>query len=467
MRARSIITRGAVVAASLGLAACFDFDRAYENYCLRGLCDGGSAGGGSAGGGMGGGSAGGGVGGGGVAGGSGGGGATGGGVGGGGAGGGVGGGGAGGGVGGGGGGVVFDGGPACAASNRPRLRCDPPVSLGTDGGVSYGWMAVNDNGLLIAMIRPALPAIELRTYLADGGGATTFFPTPTAATSVSVAGKGPHWALTWSAPTQLVTCVSSDGGIAELDAGVGANEVSIAVNDEGGIGIAARPNNGSFGLMAASDRGCPAGFIGMRKTGFATVFPTGVAATVLPASSSQLDFRFAAVEDVNVFNGVHGTFGFADGGGVESALYFQVGDPSYDVSAVMSGDGQTIMISYDGQAEDGGSALKGKPMPTNYTSPMAVGREIMPEVRTWGSASCGPACFATTGVLRNSPITLRASFVSADSVAADLGAGTYDVACARSLSPLNAVPALAFGKLHVLYSDQTKNELYVCDLPTF
>lgn len=328
-------------------------------------------------------------------------------------------------------------------------------------------MATSDQGLLVAMIRPATPAIELRTFFADGGSTTAFFPTNEAATAVAVGANGPHWALTWSAPTQQVTCVSSDGGMSQLDAGVGANEVSIAVNVQGGVGIAARPTNFGAGMMGASDLGCPTELVAMRQAGFATMFPTGVAATVLPNTTRVIDFRFAGVEDLNVFNGGHGTFGFAADGGVEQAQYFQFGDPSFDVSAAMSGDGQVVMISYSGQAEDGGSALKVKPMPTDYTSPSAMGREAMPDVRTWGSTSCGPSCFATTAVLANSPVTLRASFVSADSAAADLAGGTWDVACARSLSPLNAAPAIAFGKLHVLYSDSTKNELYVCDLPAF
>jgi hypothetical protein len=456
MRARSfgwVITRGALVAACLGATACFDFDRAYDNYCLRGLCDGG---GGGTGGGVGGGTAGGAGGGvgGGAAGGSGGGGGS--------------AGGSGGGAGGGGGGVVaHDGGPPCLSSTRPRLRCDPPVNLGNTGGISYGWLGVNDQGLLIAMIRPAIPAIELRTYLADGGGTTTMYPTGLPATAVSVAGNGPHWAVAWSAPANTVTCVSSDGGQVVLDAGAGADEVSVAVNTQGGVGLTARPINYDVGLMAASELGCPTGFVKMQRPPTGTMYPTGVAATVLPNTTSPVDFRFAAVQDVNVFNGIHGTFGITADGGVDQAQYFQFGDPSYDVSAAMSGDGTALMISYSGKASDGGYSLNVKPMPTDYTSPAAVGREVMPDVRTWGSASCGPACFASTGVLRNAPVTLRASFVSADSVAADLAGGSWDVACARSQTPLNAAPAVAFGKLHVLYSDASKNELYVCDLPSF
>lgn len=441
-----------LVAASLGAAACFDFDRAYDNYCARGLCsDGGSSGGGAGGG----------------AGGAGGGGAAGGVGGGGGAAGGGGGGGAAGGTGGSGGGTVFDGGPPCAASNRPRLRCDPPISLGLDGGVSYGWLATNDTGLLVAMIRPAIPAIELRTLFADGGTTSAFFPTPAAATSVSVTGAGAQWALAWSAPTKTVSCRTSDAGATELDAGMGADEVSIVMTPQGAIGLVARPINYALAMMGGRNTGCPTDFIGVKKPGFGPSYPNGVAATALPTATRVTDFRFASVEDLNGFSGSHSIFGFALDGGVEQAQYVQFGDSSYDVSAAMSGDGQTLLISYSGKAEDGGSALKVKQISSNYGSPMAAGREVMPSIRVWGSTSCGPACFASTAVLRNSPVTLRASFVSADSVAADLGQGTWDIACARSLSAINAAPVLAFGKLYVLYSDPVRNDLYACDLPAF
>ena len=361
---------------------------------------------------------------------------------------------------------MSDAGPPCAASNRPRLRCNPPVSLGNDGGISYGWLAANDRGLLVAMIRPAIPAIELRTFFPDGGGTKLFVPTNGPATSVSVAGSGPYWGLAWS-EMQRVSCLTSDGGGANLAAGTGVDEVSIAINDQGGIGITARPISSAPGLMGGSDLGCPTALRQMIKPGYSNVYPTGVIATVLPNTSSALDFRFGAVEDVNVYNGVHGTFGLAADGGVDLALYFQFGDPSFDMSGAMSGDGQSLMISYQGTVSDGGDAVKVKPMPTDFTSPTAVGREVMAEAKTWASTSCGPNCFATVGVLRNSPVTLRASFVSADSVAADLAGGTWDIACARSLNPLTAVPTVAFGKLHVLYSDAAKNELYVCDLPAF
>ena len=343
--------------------------------------------------------------------------------------------------------------------------------MGLAGGASWAWLASSSTGLLVAQVRPQVPGVELRTYQADGGYTTQSWNTGIPANNVAVGTGGGNWAVVWSTADgglgQRVTCVSSAllGSQSELDAGAGADEVSVAVNGLGGVGIAARPVNGSAGLMAASLLGCPTDFVTMKKPGYATMFPTGVAATVKPGSLSTSDFRFAVVEDIAGFNGGHATFGLLDDGGVESAQYFQSGDRSFDISAAMSGDGTVVMMSYYGTAIDGGWALKVKPMPADYGPPSAAGREVMPGVNVWGSAPCGPACFATVGVLEASPVTLRASFVSADSAYVDLAGGTWDVACARSLTPRNAVTAVAFGRLWVLYTDSTKNELYACDLP--
>lgn len=367
--------------------------------------------------------------------------------------------------------VVYDGGTPCPGSNRPRLQCSPPINLGLDGGVFYGWLGVNDDALLLAQIRPAVPGVELRRFFADGGESADFWPTPSAATTISVSGAGSQWAVAWVSPTgggsRDISCVSSSapGVVSTVDAGVDVDEVSVSVTRLGGIGIAGREVNYNTARMGADRAGCPTGYTAMQKPGIYPLAATGVSATVLPSGTEVTDFRFVAVEDANTYSGGHGTFGFLADGGVEAAEYLQFGDPSYDVSAAMSGDGTVVMISYSGSAADGGYSLNVKPMPTDYSSPSAVGREVLPEPRFWGSALCGPACYVSTAVLKYSPTTLRAAFVSADSAYADLAGGSWDIACARSSSPTNAIPVTAFGKLYVLYSDPGQNQLYACDLP--
>jgi hypothetical protein len=289
--------------------------------------------------------------------------------------------------------------------------------------------------------------------------------------AVSVAASGSQWALAWTNPvgtqSRHVSCVSSQAPITVVmtDAGTGMDEISVAVTRLGGIGITVRDQNQGLGRMGASRTGCPGSYTLMQKAGIFPIYPTGVAATVLPNQTEVTDFRFATVDDGNSVSGTHGVTGFLIDGGVETAEYFQFRDPSFDISAAISGDGQSLMISYSGSAADGGYSLNGKAMPTDYTSPLLVGREILPEVRVWGSALCSGTCFVTTGVLRNSPVSLRASFITADNAYAELAGGTWDVACARSTAAKNAAPAVANGKLYVLYTDVARNELHVCDLP--
>jgi hypothetical protein len=57
------------------------------------------------------------------------------------------------------------------------------------------------------------------------------------------------------------------------------------------------------------------------------------------------------------------------------------------------------------------------------------------------------------------------SFVTSDGARAELFGGTWDVACSRSTSARTAATVMAFGRLAVLYTDSSKNELYLCDLP--
>jgi hypothetical protein len=352
----------------------------------------------------------------------------------------------------------YDGGPRCASSLRPRLRCDPPLVLANTGAHANAVLQSLPEGLLAGWSTST--AVKLGRVHSDGGQERVVDVPATGVARLMLATEGSAWALLYQgASNQPLWCYSGldDGGVSP---GASTAVSAVAVTAAGGVAVAISTGSGlSAGLTSAGCPRSPVHYAGSEGADW-------VGAVHLPGTGPE-GFRFTSSALTNGYNGSVGIWAPAADGGLDNAMVIAHYQGIEDHAATLSANGQYAIISYSFYDTDDHYHLGVRALATSLAQPVDSSTVLPDPASFWNNATCGPGCVATLWAPSNSPSHVAVVFTSDDSntTALTTSPSGWDVACSTSLQNTSVAAAMHQGRLWVLVGEDTRARLFACDVP--
>lgn len=355
----------------------------------------------------------------------------------------------------------YDGGPRCTSSTRPKLRCDAPIIIATNGGpFGQAQLGAVSDGFIVSYVDATTVHVEHRKL--DGGSTPLVTEAATSVSRTGLATEGDAWAYIYdrglATPIRCFSNLTPTGVAAGNANDTRISNVAVAAN--GAVAVVAG-HTGRIMDYGISDAGCPS----MRTTFNGGLEADAVSVVHKPGTGAE-GFRLMSGSNYNAFNSVYAIYQPLPDGGLDSSSW-SVMETMSDESATVSANGEWGMMLYGWSNTVGDFYLSLRGLPTNLDMLPDVPRLVGPNPTWWSVSGCGAGCTAAAWASSDAPGTAKVFFASDDGevrtlTGADAG---WDAVCGTTIDATSIGIAYARGRLSLLVAEPMRVRLVDCDVP--